>query len=145
MEIGHLNEIAQHYAYDVDGVGVFRRLSNQIADEARKSGATSRLEYTFDRTYDFGAVAFSHGGGRVAGRFLGSVDRREAVIEITGVASFQFTDEFKDPIGQGYEVGGTPYAIRGRWETRFAARVKANPFRSLYTATAEFRPIPERR
>ena len=132
MEIGHLNEIARHYAYDVDGVGVFRRLSNQIADEARTSGATSRLEYTFDRTYDFGAVAFSHGGGRVEGSFSGTVDRRDAVIEITGAASFQFTDEFKDPIGQGYEVGGTPYAIRGRWEARFSARIKVDPTGSLY-------------
>jgi hypothetical protein len=151
MEIGHLNEIAQRYAYEVgtkdkpDGEGAFRRLADQIADEARKGGATSTLTHTFDRTYDFGAVAYSHGGGRVAGSFLGSVDRHDAVIEITGAASFQFTDEFKDPIGQGYEVGGTPYAIRGRWEASFAARVRADPFRSLYTATGEFRPIPGRR
>jgi hypothetical protein len=132
MEIGHLNDIARHYAYDVDGEGAFRRLADQIADKARKGGATSTLTYTFDRIYDFGAVAYSHGGGRVAGSFSGAVDRHDAVIEITGAASFQFTDEFKDPIGQGYEAGGTPYAIRGRWEASFAARVRANPSGSLY-------------
>jgi hypothetical protein len=125
-------------------VGAFRRLADQIADKARKNDATT-LEYSFERAYDFGAVAFSHGGGRVAGSFSGSVDRHDAVIEITSAASFQFTDEFKDPIGQGFEVGGTPYAISGRWEASFAARVRADHFRNLYTATAEFRPIPGRR
>ena len=38
-EIGHLSEIAEHYAYATGNEGAFRRLSNQISDEARRVGS----------------------------------------------------------------------------------------------------------
>ncbi|MDR0809955.1 MAG: hypothetical protein LBE86_12660 [Gemmobacter sp.] len=34
-EIGHLREIAEHYAYAAGGTGVFYRLAGQVADRAR--------------------------------------------------------------------------------------------------------------
>jgi SPP1 gp7 family putative phage head morphogenesis protein len=40
-EIGHLREIAEHYAYVTGDEGAFRRLSNQIADEARSVRSAS--------------------------------------------------------------------------------------------------------
>ena len=38
-EIGHLQDIAEQYAYADGNEGAFRRLSNQIADAARKHGS----------------------------------------------------------------------------------------------------------
>ncbi|MGB5870609.1 MAG: hypothetical protein WBH04_10450 [Albidovulum sp.] len=53
LEIGHLRGIAVHYAYNTLGDGAFRRLSDQIADLARKNGPGG-LTYSFRGAYDFG-------------------------------------------------------------------------------------------
>ena len=65
-EIGHLREIVEQYAYADGKEGNFRRLSNQIADEARKT-RSGRIAYDFGSSYDFGSVEFSHGSGVVTG------------------------------------------------------------------------------
>ncbi len=69
-EIGHLREIAEHYAYEL---GVFRKLSGQIANAARNQGS-GVCDYVFENAYDFDPVDFAHGGGEVKGLFLGFVD-----------------------------------------------------------------------
>jgi hypothetical protein len=43
----------KHYAYNTLGDGAFRRLSDQIADLARKNGPGG-LTYSFRGAYDFG-------------------------------------------------------------------------------------------
>jgi SPP1 gp7 family putative phage head morphogenesis protein len=49
-EIGHLRDIVELYAYGTGVEGAFRRLSDQIADEARKSPSES-VHVDFDNTY----------------------------------------------------------------------------------------------
>ena len=46
LEIGHLREIAEQYAYMAGIEGAFRRLSDQIADKARENGP-GFLSYPF--------------------------------------------------------------------------------------------------
>lgn len=91
LEIGHLREIAEHYAHNTLGDGAFRRLSDQIADVARKSGPGG-LTYSFRGAYDFGDVQFSHGGGKVEGAFSGTVEDRGAMLAITGESLCPFPD-----------------------------------------------------
>ena len=132
MEIGHLREIAEQYAYDDGAEGAFRRLTDQIADKARASGAGS-LSYDFGDHYDFGDVAFSHGDGVVRGVFVGRVDDRGAMLRITGETTFEFSDMFEDPLDIGIEAGGTPYRITGKWATRFSAEVIKDAGSSEYS------------
>ncbi|WP_116600310.1 hypothetical protein [Primorskyibacter marinus] len=117
LEIGHLREIAEQYAYGDETQGAFRRLADQIADAARASGAGS-LRYDFGAPYDFGDVAFSHG----------------AMLRITGETTFEFSDSFEDPLDVGIEAGGTPYPITGDWTTRFSAEVIKDAGASQYGA-----------
>lgn len=93
-EIGHLQEIVEQYAYG-DGIeGAFRRLSDQIADEARAGD----LPYDFESTYDFEGVEFSHGDATVRGRFEGAVTEIGDMLRIDGTARFWFEDRFTDPV-----------------------------------------------
>ena len=144
MEIGHLNEIAERYAYEVgtkdrpDGEGAFRRLAGQIATEARKT-AYGAFIYPFRGSYDFGAVQFSHGGGTVFGEFQGFVTDNGDLLRISGEAWFTFTDTFTDPLGLGEVIGlpldlptATPYAVSGSWTARFIAEVRIAAHGSLY-------------
>lgn len=133
LEIGHLREIAEQYAYGDGAEGAFRRLADQIADEARASGAGS-LSYNFGAPYDFSDVAFSHGNGVVRGAFVARVDGRGAMLRITGETTFEFSDIFEDPLDIGIEAGGTPYAITGNWKAGFSAEVIKDPGRSEYGA-----------
>jgi SPP1 gp7 family putative phage head morphogenesis protein len=132
-EIGHLREIAEHYAYATRNEGAFRRLSNQIADEARRV-LTGSLSYDFEGSYDFGDVEFSHGGGVVKGRFGGSVTKENDILRISGESAFAFSDRFEDPAGLGIEMGGTPYDIVGDWSATFSAEVFVDPSRSEFTS-----------
>ncbi|WP_265502939.1 hypothetical protein [Paracoccus beibuensis] len=131
LEIGHLREIAEQYAYDDGTEGAFRRLADQIANEARASGAGS-FSYDFGAPYDFGDVAFSHGDGVVRGAFVGRVEDRGAMLRISGETTFEFSDIFEDPLDIGIEVGGTPYPITGNWRTPFSADVMKDAGRSEY-------------
>lgn len=92
-EIGHLREIIEQYAYG-DGIeGAFRRLADQIADEARAGD----LPYDFESTYDFESVEFSHGDATIRGRFVGAVTGIGDMLRIDGTARFWFEDRFTDP------------------------------------------------
>lgn len=121
-EIGHLREIAEGYAYSAGSEGVFRKLSDQIADAARPV-STGQVIYPFSNTYDFGAVEFSHGSGTVKGVFEGTSRRVGNILQISGETAFSFTDSFEDPLGLQFEPGGTPYRITGEWSATFAAEV----------------------
>jgi len=83
LEIGHLREVAEQYAYMDRVDGAFRRLSDQITDKARENGP-GFLNYPFEYTYDFGSVQFSHGDGTVSGGFTGIVERRGMMLHISG-------------------------------------------------------------
>lgn len=133
LEIGHLREIAEQYAWNDGAQGAFRRLADQIADAARRaeSGAFS---YDFEAVYDFGSVEFSHGDGVVRGVFTGAVDSRGAILQIRGATGFEFSDRFEDPLGLGIETGGTPYAITGSWAATFSAEVFKDAGQSEYSA-----------
>lgn len=96
-EIGHLAEIANVYAYETGAEGAFRRLANQIADKARKMPAGS-IDDHFERAYDFGSVAFSHGNAVVKGDFLGTKTDLGEMFRIEGNSTFEFSDVFTDPL-----------------------------------------------
>lgn len=132
-EIGHLQEIAEHYAYETGNEGAFRRLSSQIASEARKV-QPGRISYEFAAPYDFGGVEFSHGWGVVSGVFSGVATKQGSVLRISGESRFAFSDRFQDPVGLGIEVGGTPYDISGNWTASFSAEVFVDPTISDFTA-----------
>lgn len=131
-DIGHLRDIVEQYSYKDGDEGALRRLSSQIAVEARmvRSGP---LTYTFDFAYDFGSVAFSHGWGVVAGTFDGTVLESGSMLRIAGASKFTFKDKFEDPVGLGIEVGGDPYDIIGNWAATFAAEVFADPEESEFS------------
>lgn len=131
LEIGHLREIAEHYALE-DGVeGAFRRLSDQIAEEAREVGSGA-FTYDFGFFYNFGSVTFSHGNGTVKGVFIGIAEDHGDMLAIRGESAFTFSDEFKDPLDAGIEAGGTPYRITGDWTASFTGEVLKDRGRSLY-------------
>ena len=131
LEIGHLREIAEHYAFEEGVEGAFRRLSDQIADEARSSGSGT-FTYRFGDTYDFGSVAFPHGRGEVRGTFVGVADGRGEMLAIRGGIVFTFSDIFADPLDIGVEPGGKRYQVTGDWTTSFAAEVLKDRRRSAY-------------
>lgn len=131
LDIGHLREVAEQYAYDDGTEGAFRRLTDQIVNEARAAGAGS-LSYDFGAAYDFGDVAFSHGDGVVRGAFVGRVEDLGAMLRINGKTNFEFSDIFEDPLNIGIEAGGTPYPITGNWTARFSAEVMKDAGKSEY-------------
>ncbi|REF70166.1 MULTISPECIES: hypothetical protein [Paracoccus] len=137
-EIGYLRGIVEQYAYRDGAEGAFPRLSGQIADAARKQG-TGPVAYDFRFTYDFGSVAFSHGDGTVKELFIGWAEDYGEIFRISGDISFEFTDDFVDPLDMNFEPGGTPYHISGRWRTSFSAEVLKDRKRSIYFDPKESR------
>lgn len=122
LEIGHLREIVEQYAYADRTEGAFARLSDQIADAAREEGPGA-FSHPFRNFYNFKPVAFSHGSARVKGLFVGKAVDRGAMLAISGESNFYFTDDFTDPLDIDIEPGGTPYPITGTWKARFTAEV----------------------
>ena len=132
-EIGHLQEIAEQYAWRDGAEGAFRRLSDQIADASRRAEAGT-VAYDFEAVYDFGSVEFSHGDGVVRGEFNGVVVSIRDLLHIDGETNFSFSDRFEDPLGLGIETGGTPFAITGSWSAIFTAEVLRGADQSEYSA-----------
>lgn len=155
-EIWHLEDVANQHAYLDRGNGAFRRLSDQIAYEARANGV-GNLGFGNRQTYDFGDVSFAHGESTVAYRFDGEVRRVGEMLRIRGRTTFTFKDTFTDPLDlrqavriaaspfdeledddiQGRlrdlsEVGGTPYDIVGTWTSTFEGDILVDPSTSLY-------------
>lgn len=122
LEIGHLREIAEQYAYADGAEGAFRRLADQIADAARNQ-RLGTLRYNFEGAYYFGNIAFSHGDGVVRGEFFGRVEDLGNILKILGEINFEFSDVFADPLDLGIEVGGQPYAVTGSWTADFSAEI----------------------
>lgn len=137
LEIGHLQEIAEQYAYHDGKEGAFRRLSGQIASKARDAG-WGHSGIIFEGNYDFKPIQFSHGAAGVYGYFNGDVETQGAMLLISGESQFYFTDRFKDPLDtpnwfeEDLEVGGTPYEIMGEWTANFVAHVFTDESRSQY-------------
>ncbi|MFO1089568.1 MAG: minor capsid protein [Hyphomicrobiales bacterium] len=137
-DIGHLKEIAEHYAYGVSTAGAFRYLADQIASKARQIGL-GRVDYDFRASYSFDDVQFSHGGGSVRGVFIGYVRAHGDVFRIEGDATFNFSDAFTDPLDGDRFLGvpfdlpdAKPYEISGSWAAHFRAEVNVDPAASLY-------------
>lgn len=99
-EIGHLREIVEQYAYHDGDEGAYRRLSDQIAREARDAFASGRenFVYTFGRPHQFKGVEFSHGKSTVKGVFSGSVTDIGKTLRVEGTIRFEFEDAFTDPV-----------------------------------------------
>lgn len=147
-EIGHLAGIVDRYAYRIGDVGVLRRLSNQIADEARKS-VDGSVEYEFSRSYDFGSVHIAHGDATVRGRFTGRVEDLGQMLAVRGSITFRFSDVFTDPVSirealsqddravtetwrRLTDLGGRAYRIEDEWTSRFEAEVRKDARSSDY-------------
>ena len=154
-EIGHLRAIVNQYAYYDGAEGAFRRLSNQIVKAAREQG-NGQFSYVFDRSYDFSDVAFSHGKAVVEGNFEGTVSGHRGYLEVGGSINFRFRDVFSDPVGIRElvndtsdpdavtpawrlltDLGGVPYNITGKWQTRFRGEVTLEREFSNYRAKEE--------
>lgn len=84
-EIGHLEEVANHWAY---GLGRLEAWNEQIFDEARKID-DGEFHAEFERSYDFGSVQYSHGGSVVKGKFVGSVEMKKGeILKIDGTTDY---------------------------------------------------------
>jgi len=131
LEIGHLREIAEYYAYQSRTDGAFRRLADQIAAIARAQGAGA-VQHPYEGTYKFKNVAFSHGDGTVSGAFNGKVTIQGDMFLISGDAYFDFIDVFADPLNIGVEPGGTPYPVTGHWTATLQAGILIDAAKSEY-------------
>lgn len=128
-----MREIAEQYAYGDGAEEAFRRLANQIADQARKNGPGAII-VSCERPYDFGDVEFSHGHGVVRGEFDGTVEDRGGMLRIAGNSRFEFSDRFEYPLDIGIKLGGAPYAIAGAWTASFFAETFNDPARSQFVS-----------
>lgn len=131
LEIGHLREIAEQYAFLDKDEGAFRRLVDQIARKARGQGGGA-ITHPYGDSYEFEGVAFSHGGGTVEGEFRGNASAGGDMFLISGDAFFDFSDVFADPLDIGIEPGGTPYPVNGRWTATLHAEILIDATKSEY-------------
>lgn len=136
-EIGHLREIVEHFSFTTGVEGGFRRLSDQIADDARIDNI-SPAYYHFEKGYQFEEVQFSHWKADVTGDFKGAVTQIGEMLKIRRETEFKFHDWFHDPLDterflrHAIEPGGTPYEIIGSWKASFVAEVKFDKINSQY-------------
>ena len=146
--IGYLQEIIDFYedqAIAKDGMpGVYRRVNQQIIDEAKKIG-TGRFQYAFDNEYNFEDVLYTFRHSTVSGLFEGEVRSEKEFMVINGIVTYDFFDEFADPISlveaqvrvfgtdrdeaerrvRGLaNIFGNVYPVTGHWQTKFNASVK---------------------
>ncbi len=153
-EIGHLQDVIDHYAYVVNG-GVFERINRQVIDAARKT-RKGYFPYGFSNSYAFKEVAFPFGHSTVSGIFKGYVSEKNGLMKIDGTVEYFFDDDYTDPVGvrQGYygtsdptrveaieryitDGGGGVYGITGQWQTAFRAEAKLNESDSRYKKPEE--------
>lgn len=93
-QMGHLAEIAEHWAY---GLGVLERWTSEIIREARDAPSGSFTHY-FNRSYAFEEVEYAHGGGSVNGVFTGQIARTSTTMVVSGTTAYRFSDKFTDPL-----------------------------------------------
>ena len=152
-EIGHWKDVVEFYGYrhtNDDGVGAFRRLSDQIVAKAREVKAGS-FTVSFEQPYDFTEVAYPHGDAVVYGQFSGHVSSPHGYLVITGRVQYYFWDIFTDPadlrelfLGTSdpaavetltrriTDFGGWSYVVSDYWETRFQAEAIIDERLSIY-------------
>ncbi len=150
-QIGHLQDIINHYAYVAKEGGVFERINRQVIDKARRSG-NGYFTYPFANHYNFRAIAFPYGESTVKGEFRGYVARKDGLMQIDGTVEYFFDDEYTDPIDiRQYllvgtsdpaatseftryitDGGGAVYAITDQWQTKLHAESKLNENDSRY-------------
>jgi SPP1 gp7 family putative phage head morphogenesis protein len=155
-EIGHLQDIINHYAYHLGTAGIFDRVNRQVIDKARRSG-DGYFTYPFSNHYSFRAVAFPYGKSTVKGEFRGYVARKDGLMRIDGAIEYLFEDEYTDPVDVRQYLlvgtsdpaatreiiryitdgGGAVYAITDQWQTAFHAEAKLNESDSRYQWTED--------
>lgn len=137
---GWLGDIIKHYG---ETLGVYDRVNQQIVDAAIAAGP-GVLTYDFYNTYKFGSILFILGESTVSGVFDGMPRREKQYLVIDGTISYEFTDEYKDPlsfvenleqipgfsreeaeemVGDAGDFAGTVYPITDSWQTKFTATV----------------------
>lgn len=149
-DIGHLQDIINHYAYVAKG-GVFMLVNQQIIGEMRTEKLRGNVSYEFRRTYDFKPVSYSHGGAQVSGEFQGFVSEHNGILKIKGTIHYRFHDVFTDPLSIRENRLGTSdpkkvddfyrqitdlwlemHQITGEWKTELTGEVKLNETNSIY-------------
>jgi hypothetical protein len=68
---------------------------DKIRQQARTAG---KGNVTFDKSYEFESVEFSHGDASVEGAFSGSVHENAGLLTISGRTEYRFSDRFTDPV-----------------------------------------------
>ncbi len=81
-QIGHLEDIINHYFYVVDG-GRLKVINQQIIEAARKT-TQGVLNYSFTNSYNFRSVSYPHGRSTVSGKFKGNVQSVGGMLHIDG-------------------------------------------------------------
>lgn len=134
-EIGHLQEIAEHYAY---AQGAFSRLPGQIVRFAREH-PRNRFQCLIENNYSFHFVQFSHGGGVVQVWVKGYSAMSSEMIAVEAELLSEFSDIFEDPlVGDKLGLGkfnlpfAVPYRISGKWLGRLSAMAHADHAESRY-------------
>jgi hypothetical protein len=123
--------------------GAFSRLSGRIWDAAREIGEET-IRYSFEATYDFGDVSFSHGRASVEGLFVGFARQKGEMLVIEGSTAYRFKDRFTDPgdlrqsLAEGLpvqlsDIGGIAYDVTGFWTSDFTAEVLIDDSLSIYS------------
>ena len=149
-EIGHLQDIINHYAYSAEEGGIFKNVNEQVIDAARKA-RNGYFFYDFSGSCDFKPVAYPHGKSTVFGVFKGYVSEKNGLMKIDGTVEYFFDDEYTDPVriretfwdssdpADASEFwryvtdgGGAVYAITDQWQTRLHAEAKLDRNHSGY-------------
>lgn len=146
METGHQAGIINYFFYKLQR---YEKINAQIINEARKQ-PSGLFEYDFNQSYSFGDYLYVFGGGKVKGLFNGSVLHENGKMIIHGSVSYEYSDEFTDPVNirQNYqgnsgntdseiinfvsEMGGDRYFIFGKWDTIFNAEANLEKSESIY-------------
>jgi len=154
-EIGHLQDVIDHYAYSVKEGGIFKKVNEQVIDAARKV-RNGYFPYDFSGSYDFAPVSFPHGNSTVFGIFKGQVSEKNGMMKIDGTVEYFFDDDYTDPVGIRQHLlagtsdpaevseivryltdgGGAVYAITDRWQTVLHAEARLNESESRFKKPA---------
>lgn len=93
QEMGHLEAVKNEYESRY-----LQNFTQQIAEKAR-SLPNGNIVDDFSRGYEFGAVAWAHGGSRMDGTYQGTIYYGSDGKRYTsGTAHFAFSDRFADPL-----------------------------------------------
>lgn len=137
-EIGHLQDIINHYAYHLGTAGIFDRVNRQVIDKAREV-RNGYFTHEFSRAYDFAAVSYPHGLSAVSGKFKGQVSEKNGLMKIDGMVEYFFNDDYTDPAGIRQELLGTSDPA----EASKILRQIRDDIRRFLLEISESTPVPE--